>query len=339
MSAPPSDWALAVCQPGAERWLKAELQRSRPDLHPGFQRPGVVTFRATRAPFGADERPTTVFARAWAASAGPTPDVPAVLAVAQRVGARHLFLGPRDAGVPDEVPPALQAAVDADAARWSDALAPHFRAGPPARGDTVLDVLTFPDEPPVVGWHDHGPLRHVGPAGRWPFPTPADVPSRAWRKIAEGLAWAGQPVRRGELVLELGAAPGGGTRAFVEAGARVCAVDPQAMAPAVLALPGVEHRAVAAGELDPASLPSGVSWLACDAGIPPADALGAIARLLPALPRLRGLLLTLKLVDDGVARRLPRLLDRVRDLGFAEVRATQLAANRKDVWVVATRKG
>jgi len=338
MPAPPSDWALAVCQPGAERWLKAELQRTRPDLHPGFQRPGIVTFRATRAPFGADERPAAVYARAWAASAGPTPDVAAVLAVAHRVGARHLFLGPRDAGVPDEVPPALQAAVDEDAARWGEALAPHFRPGPPGRGDTVLDVLTFPGEPPVVGWHDHGPLRHPGPAGRWPFPTPSDVPSRAWRKVAEGLAWAGGPVRRGELVLELGAAPGGGTRAFVEAGARVCAVDPQPMDPAVLALPGVEHRRVAAGELDPAALPAGISWLACDAGIPPADALGAIARLLPGLPRLRGLLLTLKLVDDGVARRLPRLLDRVRELGFGEVRATQLPANRKDVWVVATRK-
>lgn len=333
-----SEFALAVCQVGMERALKAEVARLRPDLHPGFQRPGLVTFKATTGTFGPDEAPPAVFARMWAASAGPCRTADAVRGTAEEVGATRLFLAPRDLAAPDDAPPAALAAAEADAERWRAELAGAFLAGPPRDGDTVLDVFTAVDEPPVVGWHVHGPWRHHGPGGTFDVVVPADIPSRAWRKVVEGLRWSRAPLQAGDLVLELGAAPGGGTRAFAEAGCRVLAVDPMPLDPAVVALPGVQVVARRAGDLKLGAIPADVRWLASDAGIPPRDVLRLIERLRPALPNLRGMLLTLKLNDDGVIRHLPSTLEQLRKLGAREVHARQLPANRRDVFVYARMK-
>ncbi len=327
-----SPFAFALCQPGTERWLKAEVARLRPDLHPGFARPGLVTFKVTRRPFRDDEHLPTVFGRAWGCSGGPAADADAVRTIARRLSARHVWVGARDAGVPDEVPPARQAAFDASAAAMRAALGPSGIAAP-APGDLVVDVITAPDEPALVGWHRHA-ARSPGPAGRLVYDVPADVPSRAWRKVVEGLAWSGAPVRAGETVLEVGAAPGGGTRAYVERGLAVVAVDPAPMAPAVLAMPGVTWIPRFVGDVPVADLPA-ADWLACDADIPPVHVLGAFKRVLPRLTGLRGLFWTVKLVDDRVATRLPKLFDELRALGAKDVRGVQLPANRRDVFVYA----
>ena len=58
-----SPFVLVLCQAGAETWLKQELARIRPDLRSSYQRPGVVTFKATGEPFRPDEAPASVFAR------------------------------------------------------------------------------------------------------------------------------------------------------------------------------------------------------------------------------------------------------------------------------------
>ena len=337
-----SPFALALCQPGTERWLKAEVARLRPDLRAGFQSPGRVTFKVAGGAFTPEEHPAACFARAWACSAGSVADAEGILSVADGVGATHLWLGPADAGVPDEVPPARQEAFDGAAARWREAVlaaAPgRFATTAPRDGDLVLDVIVAPDEPALVGWHAHGRFRHLGPAGRLEEAVPADLPSRAWRKVHEGLRWARVPLAKGDLVLEFGAAPGGGTRAFVEAGARVLAVDPQPLSPEVHALPGVTFLRRPIGEVRLEELPVDVAWLACDAGIAPAHVFNAIKRLMPRLRgALRGFVLTLKLNDEATVSALPELLERLRALGCRRVEATQLHANRRDIFVFAER--
>ncbi len=333
--------AFALCQPGTERWLKEEVARTRADLRPGFQRPGLVTFRAEEG-FGPDELPESVFGRVWAASAGSIGVAAEIVDLARRIGAGVLWVAPRDQGVPDEVAPARQAAADADSLAWETSILAaaggELAVRAPKLGEVVLDVVTSPGEAPVVGWHVHGALRHPAAAGRLVRELPADVPSRAWAKVVEGLAFAGHPVRKGEGILEFGAAPGGGTRAFVEAGARVVAVDPQPLDASVRAMPGVTYVQAPIGEIALADLPRDVSWLACDAGIPPVHVLGAVRRILPVVKRnLRGFLWTLKLHDDATARSLSKVFAQLGSLGFSEVRARQLAANRRDVFVFARR--
>lgn len=335
---PDSPFAIALCQAGAERWLKAEIARIRPDLRSAFQRPGLVSFKATGAPFTAEDAPRAVFARAWLCSAGPVEGVAGALEVAARVGARWLFVSPRDAGPPGEVPPAALAEHERHAAAVEAELraSGRFAEGRPAVGEGVLDVIAHPGDPLVVGWHVHAPRRHQAPGGRMDYPVPDDLPSRSWRKVVEGLLWSGADVRPGERVLEIGAAPGGGTRAFAERGADVIAVDPQPMSPEVVALPNVRWIQRPIGDVAFESLPPDVHWIAADANIPPAHLLGALRRLVQRYRKtLRGLILTLKLNDDDTVSSLPDVFLQLEAMGARGVRARHLPSNRRDVFVFA----
>jgi 23S rRNA C2498 (ribose-2'-O)-methylase RlmM len=116
----------------------------------------------------------------------------------------------------------------------------------------------------------------------------------------------------------------------------VIAVDPQPLAPALQTHAQVHWIRRPVGDVPRADLPPEVHWIAADANIAPARVIRGIRRLVPPFRRsLRGLLLTLKLNDDAVVAALPRLLQQVRELGAREVRATQLPANRRDVFVAA----
>lgn len=326
-----SGFFLALCQPGAERWLKAEVARVAPRLASAFQRPGLVTFK------GEGDAPVTVFGRFWAVSEGPARTADEVRAVAARVGARVVSCGPRDAGVPGDVPPARQAAFDADAAAWRAALHDATPGGRLRPGDVVLDVITAPDEPAMVGWHRHRSGEPPEPCGRWGVSLPEDAPSRAWLKWEEAIRWSGADLRAGDAVLEIGAAPGGGTRALVDRGLTVIAVDPGPLDPTLAADPRVRWIPRPIGDVGIEDVPASAAWIACDAKIPPGDVLRALGRWVQHLRGLRGLLWTVKLVDDRVVSNLPKILDAARALGFDEVRAVQLPANRRDVTVVALR--
>ncbi len=342
MVTPDSSFALAVCHVGAERWLKAEVARKRPDLHPGFQRPGLVSFKATEAPFRADEVVSSVFARMWACSAGPCVDVDAVLEVATRVGARDAWVGPRDVGQFGEAPdPVLQAAAVHAAEVGAALTARGLRVnGGVVPGAVVLDVVTAPGETSAVGWHTHALTRHLTACGRLEIVAPADAPSRAWVKMREGIAWSKIPLRPGQTVIEIGSMSSGSTRALVDLGLRVVAVDPRPLTESLASNPSVSWVRSTLGEVSPDALPVDATWIACDANVPPAAMIRGLRRLLPRWRRtVRGMLLTFNLNDEETVAALPRLLEQVRGLGFGVVRATQLPSNRRDVFVVAVREG
>ena len=234
-----------------------------------------------------------------------------------RLSAEAVFVGPRVAG--GEVPEA-----------WKNL----GSVGPVCERSLVLDVVVAVGEPALVGWHVQGASRHRTPSGIFDYVTPAEAPSRAYGKAVEGLRWSRAGVRAGDLLLEIGAAPGGTTLAYLEAGLRVLAVDTQAMAPLILAHPGcVGWIQKSIGEVTLEELPLGVQWIAVDAGIAPSRVVRALRRLSLHYRRsLRGMFLTLKLNDAATIAALPGLLDELRR-GNAQVHAIQLPTNRSDVFV------
>lgn len=295
----------------------------------------MLTWKSSGAPFGPEEAPEAVFARAWGCSHGPAQHVHEIVNIAAEVGATRLFLGSRDQGRPDQVPPARQRAAEEAAAELELRLreAGAFMAGEPVIGETVLDVVCSPGEPSLVGWHTHAPGRHAGPCGRYRYLVPPDVPSRAYKKLVEGLLWSGVELRPGDHVLEIGAAPGGATLALLERGARVLAVDTSPLDPVLAGRPGLSTLKRAPSELRREDLPADLRWIVWDANVSPAHAVRTLLRLFPSLPGLQGLLMTLRLNDDASVDALPRLLDQIRWAGATTLRAAQLPANRRDVFV------
>jgi len=318
------DFAFAACAPGLEPALKREVARARPELRFAYSRPGLVTFRSTRA-VPPEDPPGSVFAHVWGRSIGAAADPARAAALLAGIGADRVHAFARD---PEAAP---------DLAPWQ-ALGP---GGPAAPGERVADVIVAPGEPALIGVHRHDDARPAHPGGAIPVEIPADAPSRAYAKIEEAIAWARLPVAAGQVALEIGAAPGGAALALARRGLTVWGVDTGALAPVVLAHPGVRHVPKKVGALRWEELPPRVDWLLVDVNLAPQVALHEVARLAPPLQRaLAGAVLTLKLNDWAFVDELPALVERIRAMfggALPDVRLRHLPSNRREVCAVATR--
>jgi 23S rRNA (cytidine2498-2'-O)-methyltransferase len=257
----------------------------------------------------------------------------------------HVFAREAE-GMPavEDARPAGAAVATRDAGRSiASLLAPWQVLGPggPAQlGELVADVIVAPSagEPAWLGVHRHDRFRLPHPGGAIPVEVPAEAPSRAYAKIEEAIAWAALPVEAGHVALEIGAAPGGAALALARRGVEVWAVDTGALAPQVVALPGVHHVAKKVGALRWEELPSQIDWLLVDVNLAPQVALHEVGRLMPRLVKtLRGAVLTLKLNDWTFVAELPALVERIRQMGLPDVRMRHLPSNRREVCAVALR--
>jgi 23S rRNA (cytidine2498-2'-O)-methyltransferase len=318
-----TDFAFATCLPGLEGAVKREVARTRPALRFAYSRPGLVTFKAP-GPIAPDDVPASVFARVWGRSLGAAATPADAARQLEALAPTHVHVFARD---PD--------AADTDLAPWRAALG-TARSDVAASGDLVADVIVATQEPAWIGAHRHDEHHVPYPGGLIPVEMPADAPSRAYAKIEEAIAWRALPVERGQVALEIGAAPGGAVMALARRGLEVYGVDTGELAPHVRALPGVHHLAMKVGALRWEQLPPRVDWLLVDVNLAPQVALHEVARLMPRLrPTLRGAVITLKLNDVTFVDALPALTQRIAEFGFTDVRLRHLPSNRREICVVA----
>jgi 23S rRNA (cytidine2498-2'-O)-methyltransferase len=344
-------------------WLKADVSRLRPEFRFAFSRPGLVTWKMP-APVTAMANAPAVpslgpFARVAGFSLGRAETGAAAAAlIAESIrgaGPRgrahvHVFMRPCAGDVDVQVLASQATRVTAASRDLHAALGDRVASrGETRPGDVVFDVVLPPeDESPgewFVGVHIHGPWSSPTPGGPRAVVSPDDAPSRAYAKIEEAIAWGGIPVRRGDVALELGAAPGGACLALLHRGVSVVAVDPAEMDPRLVpfrelrsASPEVflQHLRVAAGEITRQSLPATVDWLLCDMNLAPTVALGYVERIAAFLrPDLKGVVVTLKLNDERMFRGLPRLIDRAGRLGLGPARVAHLPSHRREVVAIA----
>ena len=331
--------AFACCQIGSERLLKGEVARTQPKLRPAFARPGLVTW-VSDTPTSPDLDLGAVFARVWGASLGRATNAEeavALLGADSGLGAAplrlHVFA--RDPSTPEAL---------AEAARVHAALLATGRFVPepkPKAGDLVIDVVVAAGEPWLVGAHRHRAGRWEVPGGQPVIVVPPESPSRAYAKIEEAILWAGLDFKAGHVALEIGSSPGGAALALARRGVTVWGVDPAPMGKGVVEYRGpsqaqVHHLAIKVSALRWEDLPPRIDWLLLDVHLAPQVALHSIQRFLPRVRKnLRGAVLTLKLNDQQIIDEIPALLERVRAMGFSEVRATHLPSNRSEICCVA----
>jgi 23S rRNA (cytidine2498-2'-O)-methyltransferase len=321
-----AEFAFATCAPGMEPVLKLDLARTRPELRFAYSRPGLCTFKSP-TPIAPYDPPGSAFAHVWGRALGPARDPGDAAHQLAYLDVQRVHVFARD---PEDA---------AELAPWQDAISSRLGApgGAAQPGELVADVIVAPGEPAWLGLHraDEQHLPH--PGGAIPVDVPADAPSRAYAKIEEAIAWAQLPVERGQVALELGAAPGGALYALARRGLDVLGVDPGELAPVVGALPNVRHLHAKVGAVRWEDLPPHVDWLLVDMNLAPQVALHEALRFAPRLKAtLRGAVITLKLNEPALVRQLADLAARIAGFGLPEVRMRHLPSNRREICVVAT---
>ncbi len=176
------------------------------------------------------------------------------------------------------------------------------------------------------------------PGGLRDVALPSDAVSRAYLKMDEALDWSGLPIRAGQLFVEIGCAPGGASQALLARGLNVIGIDPASVDPRVLEHPRFTHIRKRGADVRRRDF-RGVSWLAADMNVAPQYTLDTVEEIVThEAVNIRGLILTLKLVEWNLADEIPAYLERVRRWGYKHVRARQLAHNRQEICVAALRR-
>jgi len=345
-AAPP--FLFVVCQRGAEPALKTELAGNYPQLRLAFSRPGFLTFKATDE----TELPLrSVFARTHGWSLGSVEATSARELARQAwrlVGDRacdHVHVWQRDVLSPDnrDFRPGPTPLADEFGRVLTSAAPPRLEASPPplnrrARpGQQVLDCVMLEPHQAWLGVHRVQSGPQAFPGGVMALSAPPHAVSRAYVKMVEALRWSRLPLRPGERVVELGAAPGGAAQALLDRELVVTGVDPADMDERVLEHRRFRHIRARGGDLK-RRLYADFDWLAADVNIRPEPLLSMVEAIVThAAVKIRGLMLTLKLADWALAEAIPSYLERVRSWGYRYVRARQLAHNRREICVAALR--
>ncbi|HEV7224530.1 MAG TPA: SAM-dependent methyltransferase [Pirellulales bacterium] len=349
----PAPFLMITCQVGAERAVKGELARRWPEFRFAYSRPGFLTFKLP-ADHGLAEdfNLESAFARSYAFSlgkaAGETLEERA-RQVRQLAGMRpfarlHVFerdrLAPGDHGYEPALTPAAAEAEAAILGAWSaDAGAPALEERPMAKaGDLALDCALVQEDEWWIGYHRARSWASRRPGGLSRLKLPDEAVSRAYLKMEEALRWSRLPIRAGERAAELGCAPGGSCQALLRRGLLVAGIDPAAVDPKVLAEPNFLHIRKRGADVRRRDFRN-VRWLMTDMNVAPSYTLDAVEPIVTHKQvNIRGLLLTLKLLDWKLADDLPEYLERIKSWGFPYLRARQLQHDRQEICVAALRR-
>jgi 23S rRNA (cytidine2498-2'-O)-methyltransferase len=214
---------------------------------------------------------------------------------------------------------------------------PEERQASP-RNSRVLDVVLVEPNEWWFGYHRAATPPARWPGGMIPVAMPDDAVSRAYGKIEEALAWSGLPIEEGDECVEIGCAPGGACQALLDHGLFVTGIDPADVDAAVLESPRFRHLRKRGQDVRRHEF-QGVRWLAADMNIAPQDTLAEVEAIVshPGVS-IRGLILTLKLADWELARKLPEFAERIRSWGYRDVRMRQLTTGGQEICVAALRR-
>ena len=201
-----------------------------------------------------------------------------------------------------------------------------------------LDCVLIDPGTWMIGWHRSGrfaPSRWAG--GFPPLDGEHEVISRAYYKAAEALLWSGLPIKAGDVVVEIGSAPGGAAQRMLELGLKVVGVDPAEMDPAIAEHPNFRHIRARGGDIKRSEY-SDAKWLLVDSNVRPDKTLVTVENIVKNRQvSIRGMLLTMKLGNYSAAHRIPGWCQTIANWGYKQIDVRQLATGRCEVCIAAKK--
>ena len=314
--------------------LKREVAAQQPGWQASYQRKGFVTFKVP-------------------------PEVPAAevldepLACALRLClslGRYHSRGQAEAAIISEQPAARSGPLHflRTINGWMEREAEQVEAQP-VMGEWVGTILQLGEDECWAGIHRHERFLSGDPGGASILKMPEESPSRAWLKLEEAVRFLGIEFYPGEVVAEVGCAPGGVVLALLGRGVSVIGVDPAGMAEvlggwsvqvrpsAAVGQPWFYHCRKPAALVSKRDLGGDVSWFMSDMNQAPEVVLAECGRFCKMAPTIRQVLITLKLRDLAQITEKPKWFAVLAALGFRTMRLQQFSVHHKEFALYAAR--
>lgn len=163
---------------------------------------------------------------------------------------------------------------------------------------------------------------------------PELCPSRAYLKLAQLHSHYNFKWKLADIVLELGASPGGITTFLLEQGLEVHAVD---SAPLKITHPKLKIIIDSVQRITPEDLASNTKWIMSDLNLNPEQVIREIIRLGSHLNSLEGLIITIKLPKIEMIKKLELYLKLLRD-NFKTMKFSlfQVPSHKQETHIVGT---
>lgn len=360
-----SQFAFVACQVGAERTIFQQLTPPHGTWKKAFSRPGFVTLKLEQADNSPDpasiaestnspnhQLPLSPFVRTtgWAIGhvTGNTTEELAD-AVCQKIDSAAwdaIHFWHRDPTVPGwngyepGTSPEDQQAIALLPQAWQKRfpLSPLPPINVVAQGgEKILDIIIVEPNQWWIGHHTAQDRPSCWPGGVLPIHKPANMISRAYLKMTEAIAWSRFDWQPGDHVVEIGSSPGGACQRLLEIGLNVTGIDPAEMHESIMLHPNFTHWRGKAAQLKRKMFRK-FRWLTADANVAASYTLDAVEAIVtyPGV-NVEGLLLTLKMSEWSQATELALHIARIKSWGFPLVSVRQLAYNRREVCVAASR--
>lgn len=321
-----SEFLFALTNPGTEKALKLEVEAMGLGWRMSYQRRGFVTFKGD-GPFNLDSL-----------------DV-------ELACARRLCLSLGRSATREEAEAGLGEVAGIHHARFEDRRMRGLNQDltvTPELGCLIGTVVELGEGEFWSGVHRHGHRTSPDPAGDAGIVMPERSPSRAWLKLEEAARFFSLEFTPGDLVVELGCAPGGVVMALLDRGVPVIGVDPARMAGVVMdhAIPQRDdapeagawfwHCRKPAALVGKRDLGQGVTWFMSDMNQSPDVVLKECARFRKMAPTMRGVLVTLKLTDPAQVVEKGKWFAALHEMGFRTMRLQQLSVHHRELALLAS---
>lgn len=324
-----TEFVFALCNPGSERAMKAEVESMGLGWRSSYQRRGFVTFKSDRPMVLDDLLADVACARRLCLSVGRYANREEAVAALEDRGAVMIH----DAKYELKKMKGLGQA----------------EAAVPAIGDLIGTVVELGETEFWAGMHVHRDGISPHPAGDSGIEMPEGAPSRAWLKLEEAARFWGLGFGADDIVVELGCSPGGVVLALLDRGASVIGVDPAKMADVVMER-AIEDRQSAPSRggwfyhcQKPAALVSkrdlgdDVTWFMSDMNQSVEVVLKECERFKKMSPSIRGALITLKMTQLENVVEKQKWFSAMKRMGFTQVRLQQLAVNHSEYALLGLR--
>jgi 23S rRNA (cytidine2498-2'-O)-methyltransferase len=355
-----SQFAFVACQVGAERTIFQHLTPPHGPWKKAFSRPGFVTLKLEDGEVATPDSPSTTeptlpispFVRTtgWGLGHVSGNSVEELAeATCQKLDSPQwdaVHFWHRDPTVPgwngyepgtaDEDQTALSAIKVAWQNKFPQPAMPPLNVVATG-GEKILDIIAVESNQWWIGYHTAHDRPSGWPGGVLPIHRPSNMISRAYLKMTEAIAWSRFDWQPGDHVVEIGSSPGGSCQRLLEIGLNVTGIDPAEMHESLMIHPNFTHWRGKAAQLKRKMFRK-FRWLTADANVAASYTLDAVEAVVtyPGV-NIEGMLLTLKMSEWSQASDISLHIARIKSWGFPLVSIRQLAYNRREVCVAASR--
>lgn len=216
----------------------------------------------------------------------------------------------------------------------------NYQVNTPTKEDEiVLNLITLGEKEIWIGLHRVTNKITKYPNSNPEVIVPSSAPSIGYKKIAEAVKLFHFNIRKTDLWLDFGAAPGGASHFLLNEGCKVWGIDPAIISKTLTQNSRFKHIKKSVQDLSQEELPDlEINWVYADININPKQAIKEVLRLIKKYNfSLKGIIFTIQIIKEEHIKNIEILEEQFYDWGFSKISSRQIPSHKSEYVIIARK--